>query len=274
MQVSILLATYNSSKYIIEQIHSIQNQTHQDWLLYVRDDGSTDNTTALIQDLSERDPRIRMIESDHLSLGAAGSFMRLLELVDAEYYMFCDHDDVWLPQKIEKSLNKMLEVEMDINIPVVVHTDLEVVDANLNLITGSYWRAVGIKPKVIKKLNLIQVFNCVTGCTMLFNRQAKKVSLPYDKLSPMHDWWIAIKTKMNGGVLAQVNEPLIKYRQHGSNQVGAKKVDRGYYLVKFQKLKSTLEGNREKLKFLKKIGGIGFLEFTVYKVFYNIIRKF
>lgn len=273
MQVSILLATYNSSKYISEQIRSIQDQTYEDWLLYVRDDGSTDNTVELLENIGKRDSRIKVLASDNLNLGAAKSFMKLLELVDSDYYMFCDHDDVWLPQKIEKSLNKMLEVERDVKGPIVIHTDLAVVDANLTSINDSYWKAVGIKPKIITMFNMIQVFNCVTGCTMFFNKEVKLVSLPYNEASPMHDWWIAIKTKMNNGIIAQVNEPLIKYRQHGRNEVGAKKVDGGYYLLKFQKLKSTLKGNKEKLEFLKKIGGIGVFEFTIYKVFYNLIRK-
>jgi len=273
MQVSILLATYNSSAYIHEQIRSVQDQTHKDWILYIRDDGSTDNTIEILENMARDDGRIRIFEPDNLNLGAARSFMRLLEKVDANYYMFCDHDDVWLPEKIEKSVRRMVEAEKDVKGPVVVHTDLIVVDDKLKPIAESYWKAVGIKPKVITKFNIIQVFNCVTGCTMLFNKQAKMVSLPYNEASPMHDWWIAIKTKMNGGVIVQVNEALIKYRQHGLNQVGAKKVDGGYYLSKLQQLKSTLSGNREKLDFLKKIGGIGPLEFTVYKIFYNIIRK-
>ena len=274
MKISILLTTYNSSKYIREQLDSLLSQTFKDWNLYIRDDGSKDNTLEILEEYRSCDDRIILVKDKRGNLGAAHGFMELLATIDSDYYMFCDHDDVWLADKIEKSYNKMMECESKFNGPVLIHTDLLVVDQNLNVINSSYWKIVGLKPKVITSGKMIQVFNCVTGCTMFFNRKVKEISLPYHRLAPMHDWWIAIQTINHGGIISQVCESLIKYRQHESNEVGAKEVNISYYLSKIKNIKNTFRANLDKLSFLKEIGGIGPITFLYFKLYYNIIRKF
>ena len=104
--IAILLSTYNGSKYLREQLNSIIDQTVKDWILYVRDDGSTDETIDIIKEYVSLYPNINYIE-DIQNLGSARSFMKLLSLVEADHYMFCDQDDVWLPTKIEVSLMEM-----------------------------------------------------------------------------------------------------------------------------------------------------------------------
>jgi len=275
MKVSILLATYNSSRFIKDQLLSLIRQTFVDWELYIRDDGSTDNTVAIIEEFIQLDPRIHLLPADNLKLGAAVGFMHLLSQVQSDYYLFCDHDDYWMPDKIERSLSKMIETEASHqkDCPVLVHTDLYVVDAELNIIHSSYWQNAGIKPAVISSSDMIQVFNCVTGCTILMNERAKQVSLPYNTNAPMHDWWIAIQVKRNGGIIAQVKDPMIKYRQHGNNEVGAKAVDSSYYVKKLANLKDTVSLNLERMSFLRQIGGIGVFKYLFYKGYYNFIRR-
>jgi glycosyltransferase involved in cell wall biosynthesis len=274
MVLSILLATYNSSKYLKEQIESVQNQTVQDWRMYIREDGSTDDTLKMIADYQKSDSRIHIFSDGGKNIGAAKSFMKLLEHVKADYYMFCDHDDVWLPTKIEKSLQRIKLFELNNpHIPIVVHTDLLVVDEQLNVINKSYWKSVGLKPAVITSGEMIQVFNCVTGCTMLFNNLTKEVALPYNERAPMHDWWIAIQVIRNKGAVIQVEEALIKYRQHGTNEIGAKKVDANYYVAKIKNFRETIRQNVEKINFLKEIKGIGTFKYLYYKIYYNITRK-
>ena len=98
--------------YLEEQVGSIIAQTYTDWKLYIRDDASTDDTGALIKRLADTDPRIIAMPSSG-NLGAKESFMWMLRNVEAEYYMFCDHDDVWLPKKVELTLKRMQEAETE-----------------------------------------------------------------------------------------------------------------------------------------------------------------
>ena len=106
MKLAILLSTYNGMNYLEEQVDSIIAQTYTDWKLYIRDDASTDATVALIKRLADTDPRIINISSSG-NLGAKESFMWMLRNVEADYYMFCDHDDVWLPKKVELTLKRV-----------------------------------------------------------------------------------------------------------------------------------------------------------------------
>ena len=135
--VSILLATYNGEKFLIEQLNSIINQSYEDWTLYIHDDGSSDGTIAIINQYCDQYENIIYLPDLIVHRGAAQSFMCLLEQVNADYYMFCDQDDVWLPYKIEKTYIAMQEKPVDS--PVLIFSDLVVVDSDLNIINKSFW---------------------------------------------------------------------------------------------------------------------------------------
>ena len=140
MELAILLSTYNGMNYLEEQVSSLLAQTYTDWKLYIRDDASTDNTLALIHELAERDSRIIVMPSSR-NLGAKEGFMWMLRNVEADYYMFCDHDDVWLPRKVELTLKRMQEGEAEHEgCPVIACTNLKLVDAKLNVFAESYWK--------------------------------------------------------------------------------------------------------------------------------------
>lgn len=270
----ILMATYNSQQFLRPQLQSIVEQSFRDWKLYIRDDGSQDNTLEIIQDFVNQDERIILVTDGKSNLGAAQSFMFLLKNIDADYFFFCDHDDFWLPEKVERSMAEMRKLELqNPQKPIVVHSDLCVVDQELNIINESFWKSSGIKPKILTKKNIIQVFNCVTGCTMVFNEAAKNCSLPYHSKAPMHDWWITIKVLQNQGVVLGIDDPLIYYRQHLSNVVGARNVNLQYFINKVLGLKSTLENQNRQIRFLKAIKGIGRLRYYYYKILYTLIRK-
>ena len=273
--IAILLATYNSELYLPEQLDSLFNQTYQDWNLYVRDDGSTDNTMDLIQKYKNKYPeRIFVINDKEFHIGPMNSFMRLLESVDANYYMFCDHDDIWLPNKIEISINKMFKVEqLYPQLPIIIHTDLQVVDNKVNTIANSFWKYSKLKPHILKNFNYIGVCNCVTGCTMLFNTYAKKISLPFASCAPMHDWWIAAKVAKEGKI-EEICESTILYRQHRTNKVGARNVSFFYFIHKIINFANTLKGHKILFPFHKSIGYGSISKYYLYKILYTIRRNF
>ena len=229
--VTVLLATYNSEKYVVEQIESIIEQTYKNITILVSDDGSTDNTNNIVDEFIKNDSRIKRIKSEKPLKSAQGNFMFLLSNAqDSDYYMFCDHDDVWCRDKIEKTLSKMIEIEEE-NLPTLVHSDLFVVDEELKVLSKSMFSSQKLSKEQPLKNALVQ--NNVTGCTVMINRALKELACKKTDVENliMHDWFLAILACSMGNV-GFVDEPLILYRQHGGNQVGAVDASNAEYIAK------------------------------------------
>lgn len=238
--ITVLLAVYNGEKYLKEQIESILNQSVNDVKIIIRDDGSTDNSAEMISFYCNEYPdKISCIEG--LPTGSAiGNFSHLLKNCDSEYIMFCDQDDVWLETKIEKTLAAMKLAEQTKDKPVLVHTDLKVVDQKLNEIAPSFFDFQKLIQDDITLPKLL-VQNYVTGCTVMINRALKEKCGDIPKECIMHDWWLALVAVMFGELVC-VNEATMLYRQHADNQVGAKAA----YGLSFIKRKlATLDKVRE-----------------------------
>lgn len=222
-KIAILLSTYNGERYLKKQIDSIIDQSNSNWDLYIRDDGSTDSTRTIIESYLD-DSRIHWINSKKQdNLKVIRSFFELLGQVDADYYMFCDQDDVWLPNKVQLTYDEMRHLEKSHNdVPILVHTDLKVVDAKLNLVNQSMMKMQDLDPK--PTFNRLLVQNSVTGCTTMINDELKRKcqNLDPDQIC-MHDWWFALVAAAFGRI-GYVNQATILYRQHGDNEVGAKNV--------------------------------------------------
>lgn len=233
--IDILLATYNGQAYLKEQIDSILAQSNQDWRLTIRDDGSSDNSVSIVEKYAAEYPdKIKLIIDSDGNLGASLNFGRLLEQANAGYIMFSDQDDVWLPNKIELILNVMKATEQIYpDKPVLIHTDLKVVDANLNIIADSMWTYQKIFPEIGDDLSKIMAQNVVTGCTMMINRRAKDVSAPVPAEAIMYDWWIAVNVARYGKIV-YLSAPSTLYRQHSDNRVGAKEA-RNISIINFFK---------------------------------------
>lgn len=248
-KISILISTFNGKKYIKEQLDSIFNQTYKNIEIIVRDDGSSDNTIEILKSYN-----IKTIDTK-INLGAMGSFEELLKYAlqnsNSDYFMFCDQDDVWDTKKVEKTLAKMEEMEKEFgNIPLLVHTDLEVVDEKLNTINSSFMNFQKINPRISKFHNLL-IQNTITGCTVMINRKLAQMCLPIPDGAIMHDWWIGLIATQFGKI-GYLNESTIKYRQHTSNTIGAKGFDTTFVLKSISK-KVSLCGNISQAKaFLKK----------------------
>ncbi len=221
--VAVLLAVYNGEKHLKEQIESLLNQTVDDIKIIIRDDGSTDNSSEIIKLYCEKYPKKVSCVSGEATGGAAQNFSELLKCCDDafDYIMFCDQDDVWLPKKVEKTLAAIKEVEGDNrDIPVLVHTDLKVVDVNLNILNESFFDFQRLIQENITLPKLL-VQNYVTGCTVMINKALRKSCGEIPKECIMHDWWLAL-TAIIFGKLVCLNEATMLYRQHENNQVGAK----------------------------------------------------
>lgn len=221
-QVDILLATYNGSKYIQEQIESILSQTYPSIHLWIRDDGSKDTTVEILTYFAKKYPsRITFLPTEQ-NLGIKGNFSRLMECSKASYMMFSDQDDHWLPNKVELSLKliKQMEVQYGWDTPLLVHTDLTVVRSDLTEINSSFWKYTHLNPSYVQ-LNRLLTQNVLTGCTMLFNRKLLELALPIPSESFMHDWWIALVASAFGQI-KHLPLSTILYRQHTSNGLGAK----------------------------------------------------
>lgn len=273
--IAVLLATYNGGKYIWEQLESLFQQSCKLFHLYVRDDGSSDDTLKIVEQFHEMFPdKVTILKDSQKHRGAAKSFMYLLENVDSEYYMFCDQDDIWLPEKIEKTFARMNDIEKVITekgtaakkVPILVATDLGVVDEQLNLLSYSFNK--DLKIDVFRRHpELICVRHVVTGCTMMFNRATKQASLPMSPRATMHDEWIALCVHFKGGVISIIDDSPILYRQHTSNTLGAEQARKGFFARAIAR--AGQKQFFQVAKLLHKDFGLSYLKFLMYKILYS-----
>jgi glycosyltransferase involved in cell wall biosynthesis len=223
--VDICLATYNGALYVEDLLESILNQSYRHWRLIIHDDGSTDGTTDILRKFESEYSAITLIDDGVAFSDPKMNFSFLLGQTEAGYIMLADQDDVWLPEKIAKSLSKVTQeeecLEGDNIPPIVVFGDLIVTDRHLHEISPSLWSLNNVDIERSNEISYIAFNNPVTGCAAIMNRSALNVSLPVPDVALMHDWWIAICTLKYGGCLVELPDRLIYYRQHGANQVGA-----------------------------------------------------
>lgn len=231
--ITILMATYNGELYLKEQLDSILGQSFQDFTLYVQDDCSTDGTWDILKEYEKAHPQKIKIRQNAKNTGDASInfFSMMQEHNECDYVMLSDQDDVWLSDKIEKSYFhiKKMEEKYGQDTPLLVHTDLKVVDKELRVLNESFFKRVQICYDRIR-LNELLAQNVVTGCTVLYNMALARlfVSQP---LVFFHDHWLAL-TASAFGEIDVLMLPLILYRQHGYNQVGAPDNRKMNYILK------------------------------------------
>lgn len=227
MKVNILMATYNGEKFLAQQIESIQKQTFKEWNLLIRDDGSSDKTCDIIRNFTAKDSRIRFInENEHHNLGVIKSFFMLVNYEVADFYFFSDQDDVWLPEKLSVSLETAKHKASDV--PLLVYTDLKVVNQELNILQDSMIRAQSHHANTTLLPELTE--NTVTGGTMMINHAlAEKWFTPNDIL--MHDWFLALLAASLGEII-YLDLPTQLYRQHDNNVLGARTMDKRFKILR------------------------------------------
>ncbi len=221
----IVMATYNGERFVAEQLDSIVNQTYEHWHLLIRDDGSTDGTLKIVERYAREDARIRLLPDDCKRLGAAASFSALMETAQAEhpkYLLFADQDDVWIPEKIDRLLTEMHKLEQrGEERPLLVYSDMEVVNARLGTVAHSFMHYQGIGHEYEQPLSVLLVQNFITGCALMLNKPLLNFAVPSAENVMMHDWWLALCAAAYGEI-GFVDQRLVKYRLHGGNAVGAK----------------------------------------------------
>lgn len=222
--IDIVMATYNGAAFIEEQIRSLQSQTRGDWTLWIRDDGSNDETPALLGQLARDDTRLKILPTRTKGpAGPVANFSALLEALpsSSRYVFFCDQDDVWLPEKLDLEMTVLLRAEQEKGpqTPLAVHSDLRLVDAHLVPIANSAKTHMGFRPQDPHSFPKLLAQNFVTGCTLGINRALLDLALPLPPETLMHDWWLALIAAA-AGELIYLPQATVLYRQHGKNASG------------------------------------------------------
>jgi len=231
--VAVLLSTYNGEKYIREQIDSVLAQEDVDVRIIIRDDGSHDSTIDILKDYQSKFPNIKCLFEDNV--GAETSFHRLCQYAKdnilADYYAFCDQDDVWDNNKIEVAVQRLRDYPNDS--PNLYFSNLKMVDSNLNYIRDLFNHG---EVKAVKDMALVQIFTY--GCTCVFNRVALEMYCIIEQNKTYHDNWVYVLCSYMGNVCYDP-VPHISYRQHGANLSGAKETGLSLAFHRFRKVFSA-----------------------------------
>ena len=223
MKVNILMSTYNGQQFLAEQIRSIQDQSYTDWTLFIRDDGSSDNTKEILKDFERQDSRIHLIDSDKSdNLGVIKSFHKLVNHDRADYYFFSDQDDVWLLNKLELSLKEAQNYLADH--PLMVYMDLKVVNQDLEIMTESMVKSQSHHANTELVQELTE--NTVTGGVAMINHALAEMWQETDDIL-MHDWYLALLASPFGN-LVFIDQPGELYRQHSDNVLGARTLSKRF----------------------------------------------
>ena len=271
-KVAILMATYQGERFLKEQLDSLFAQSYKDWTLYVHDDGSSDATMSILESYHSHYPNMVILDypSQH---GAKNNFFSMIERVDADYYFLCDQDDVWLPEKIETEIVQMMLLEKQHpNLPLLVCSDAFVVDEQLSIISSSLWRSSGKYPELLSTFSALGAIDYVTGCTMLFNRAVKNsIGVP-SVWATMHDAWIALSVMKAGGIIFPISTPLMKYRQHSSNTLGAGEWKANQWNYRWRELIAVCQRHQQRWKMLQALNYGSLMKYIYYRIRYKYMR--
>ena len=219
--ISILMATYNGEQYLKEQLDSILSQTVQSFKIIVNDDASTDSTWEILQGYAKIYPQKFVISRSNVNSGSAKfNFLRMMSSIRDKYVMLSDQDDVWLPDKIERTLEKMIYLESkNKGKAVLVRSDMYIVNENLEIISNSYKNFMHSN---FSRTNLNQVLiqNSFAGCSAMYNLELAKLLTCKPDYCIMHDWWLELVASAFG-VVGALDAPTVLYRQHDNNEIGA-----------------------------------------------------
>ena len=249
--VDILLATYKPNiSYFSKLLTSLNCQSYPKINLIVRDDSANDKDylkiTALLSEIITNF-NCRVFRNE-INMGSNDTFEKLTEDSDADYIAYCDQDDIWEKDKIEK-----LVANIEKERAVLCYSDLSIIDCNDKL-TAKSFKDIHKRLKHFEGDNLFDYFlrrNSVTGCTMLINSSIAKKAIPFSNYY-VHDHWLTLYSSSVGRI-SYVPQSLVRYRLHEGNQIGSKMLigiesKSDYYqkklLIEKKKFLDLLETNR------------------------------
>lgn len=214
--VCILLATFNGGGFLAEQLSSLLSQTYKNWVLVISDDGSTDHTLAILEKFKTENIDQKIILRRGPREGFVSNFMSLLKDVnlDADYFAFCDQDDVWLPDKLHKAV--LVLDSIDPGVPALYCGRTTYVNERLERIGES---PNFVFPPTFRNA-LVQ--NIASGNTMVLNKRARGLVVSAGVFCPVsHDWWIYILVSGCGGSIHFDKVSHTLYRQHSHSAIGS-----------------------------------------------------
>lgn len=223
-RAAILLATYNGEKFIQEQLDSLANQTYQDFTCYIHDDGSTDNTKRICEKFCQRHEE-NFILLEYPSTGGARnnffSLMKYAERMSEEYIFFCDQDDFWRPEKLERMISVGNKFADNPN-GFLIFSDLKVVDKSLKNKAESFYRLTHVETNKIDYKNIL-IKGFIPGCAMMISRELLVKANQYVNLENirMHDWWLVEIAYYTDAAICYIPDAFVYYRQHSDNAIGA-----------------------------------------------------
>jgi glycosyltransferase involved in cell wall biosynthesis len=232
--VAILLCTYNGARFLGEQLDSLEAQTHHNWAVIASDDGSSDQTLEILQRYQAKWPTGKLTIRNGPQKGFCQNFLSLAcdPQIKADYYAFCDQDDVWLPEKISIALGN-IAFNQQLNTPYLYCGRTNYVTDSLKLCGNS---PLFIFPPSFRNA-LVQ--SIAGGNTMVFNLAAKQVIENAGLLDvPSHDWWLYILVSGSVGVVFYDKVAHILYRQHDGSLVGGNNT----FYAKTKRLVMVLQG--------------------------------
>jgi len=246
MEISIALCTYNGEKFLGEQLDSILGQSLLPDELVICDDGSVDSTLEILEAFRSRAAFPVRIHRNGANLGSTKNFEQAISLCSGEVIALCDQDDVWKPHKLER-LAATLEEHPAAG---YAFSDAELVDENLQPLGRRLWESVRFSGDIKELFLQGAQFRClirqhvVTGATMAFRAPVGRLAMPFPEQGTLiHDGWIALVGSATGALGVPVEEPLVAYRQHTNQQIGApeetEEADQQSLLDMFRELKKN-----------------------------------
>lgn len=230
--VNILLCTLNGARFLAAQLASLERQSHANWRLTVSDDGSTDGTLQVVERFAQQ---IRQPVEIRIGprRGWAANYLSLANDpgIDADYFAFCDQDDLWHPDKLSKALDWLRTIPRDT--PAAYGGRTRLVDAD--------GKPLGLARRFLKPPSFANalVQSIAGGNTILFNRAAKRLFERAGAVAVVsHDWWAYQLITGHGGVFYYDLQPQVDYRQHAHNCIGC---NRGLQ-AKWRRLRAVLVG--------------------------------
>ena len=209
--ISIAMTTYNGEKYLKKQLDSLCNQTYPNIEVVVCDDRSKDNTESILKSYQKR-LKLQYFVNEQ-NLGVVKNFEKALSLCHGAYIALCDQDDIWLPNKIETLVR-------NIGTYSLIFSDAALIDINDKIIEPSFRKFQKLVIWTERPLLPLFFGNFVTGCTAMLTKELVDKALPIPGGERFHDWWLAtVATKLHG--IKALDNKLVLYRQHGTNDIGA-----------------------------------------------------